>query len=501
MTLTLEQPSSLRCSPRWATSRTPGRRTRGGELARFAAALGKPLMPWQQLVADVALEVDPDTGRLAYRKIALTVPRQSGKTTLLLASMVHRALGFGDRQRIIYTAQTRLKARQKWEDDHLVALEHSPFAALMLPTRKQIGQEAIRWRNGSLHGLEAPSEDAAHGEVLDQGVIDEAFAQVDARVEQGMKPAMLTRPEPQLWVLSTAGKAKASSPYLWGEIEAGRLAVEAGITSGMAYFEWSAPSEADPADLATWYGCMPALGRTITEEAIRADYESWVAKGGLNEFRRGYLNQWVDETPAEWLVIGQAAWQTICDPRSEIVDQPAFAVDMTPDRTWASIGVAGCRADGLRHVEVAEHRRGAAWVVPWLKERVDRADRWSPCAIVIAPSGPAGSLIAEAEAAGLEILKPGVPEIAGAAGAFYDGAGANPLVDEPAWLRHLGQPELDLAVAGAVRRDLGDRWLWARKGVSVDLSPLPAVTLALWGHALRGHLTDDDPTPFALFGS
>jgi len=242
---------------------------------------------------------------------------------------------------------------------------------------------------------------------------------------------------------------------------------------------------------------MPALGWTVTEAAVAAEF----ADMDLAEFRRAYLNQWLDETPAEWLVIGQAAWQAICDPRSEIVDQPAFAVDMTPDRTWASIGVAGCRADGLRHVEVAEHRRGAAWVVPWLKERVDRADRWSPCAIVIAPSGPAGSLIAEAEAAGLEILKPGVPEIAGAAGAFYDGAGANPLVDEPAWLRHLGQPELDLAVAGAVRRDLGDRWLWARKGVSVDLSPLPAVTLALWGHALRGHLTDDDPTPFALFGS
>jgi len=175
VTAILEQPSSLRCSPRWSTPRT-SRKTRGGELARFAAALGKPLMPWQRHVADVALEIDPDTGRLAYRKIALTVPRQSGKTTLLLASMVHRALGFGDRQRIIYTAQTRLKARQKWEDEHLVALEHSPFAALMLPTRKQIGQEAIRWRNGSLHGLEAPSEDAAHGEVLDQGVIDEAFA-------------------------------------------------------------------------------------------------------------------------------------------------------------------------------------------------------------------------------------------------------------------------------------------------------------------------------------
>lgn len=443
-------------------------------------------MPWQRHVADVALEQDPDTGLLVYRRVVLTVPRQSGKTTLLLAKMVHRAQAFGRRQRICYTAQTRLKARQKWEDEHLTILEASPFRPLFM-VRKQIGQEAIRWRNGSIHSLDAPSDDAAHGDTLDEGVIDEAFAQVDDRVEQGMAPAMITRPEPQLDVVSTAGKSKTASPYLWGKVEAGRLAVEAGITSGVAYFEWSAPGDADLADPATWWACMPALGHTVTEDAVRSELQSMK----LDEFRRAYLNQWRDEAPAEWLVIGQAAWQAICDPHSQIVDRPAFAVDMTPDRTWASIGVAGCRADGLRHVELAEHRRGAAWVVPWLRERVDRADRWSPCAIAITPSGPAGSLIAEAEAAGLEILKASVPDVAGASGAFYDATGANPLVEDPASMRHLGQSELDLAVAGAARRDLGDRWLWARKGVSVDISPLVAVTLADWAHATRAHLQDE----------
>jgi hypothetical protein len=451
-------------------------------------------MPWQRHVADVALELDPDTGLLVYRRVVLTVPRQSGKTTELLATMVHRAQAW-KRQRISYTAQTRLKARKKWDEEHVPVLEASEFRPLFRVTR-QIGQEGIRWRNGSIHGLDAPSDEAAHGDTLDLGVIDEAFAQVDARVEQGMAPAMITRPQPQLWVVSTAGKSKMASPYLWGKVEAGRLAVDAGICSGIAYFEWSAPNDAPVDDPATWWGCMPALGHTVTEAAVRAELQDM----DLAEFRRAYLNQWLDETPAEWLVIGRAAWEALADPHSEITDRPAFAVDMTPDRTWASVGVAGCRADGLRHVEVAEHRRGAAWVVPWLKERVDRADRWSPCAIVIAPSGPAGSLIAEAEAAGLEILKPSITDVAAATGAFYDGTGANPLVDEPAWLRHLGQPELDLAVAGAVRRDLGDRWLWSRRGVLVDLSPLPAVTLAAWGHALRGHLTDDAPDPFVLFG-
>ena len=53
-------------------------------------------MPWQQHVADVALEVDPATGLLAYREVVVTIPRQSGKSSLALAIMVHRAIGFGE---------------------------------------------------------------------------------------------------------------------------------------------------------------------------------------------------------------------------------------------------------------------------------------------------------------------------------------------------------------------------------------------------------------------
>lgn len=492
MTLTLDQPSSLGCLPRWTTPRTD-RPTRGGELARFAAALGTPLMPWQRHVADVALEVDPGSGLLVYRRVVLTVPRQSGKTTLLLAKMVHRALGFEVRQRICYTAQTRLKARQKWEDEHLPILEASQFRPLFT-ARKQIGQEAIRWRNGSIHALDAPSDDAAHGDTLDEGVIDEAFAQEDARVEQGMAPAMITRAQPQLDVVSTAGKSKAKSPYLWGKVEAGRLAAEAGLTSGVAYFEWSAPNDAPPGDPATWWACMPALGHTVTEDAVRAEFASME----LAEFRRAYLNQWLDETPAEWLVIGQQAWTGLADPSSQIADRPAFCVATTADRTWSAIGAAGCRSDGLSHVEVIEHRRGTHWVIPRLAEL---AGRWSPCATVIAPSGPAGSLITEAEAAGLEILKQSVREVAHGCASLYDATGANPKVDLPPWLRHLGQPNLNAAVAGAAKRDLGDAWLWSLKSSLVDPSPLIAVTGALWGHAARGHEAEQaTPTPFALTG-
>ena len=118
---------------------------------RVGALLGAPPLPWQRLVMDTALEVDPD-GRPAYREVRVTVPRQQGKTGgLLLPVMVHRALGGVDPrpQRILYTAQDRNHAREKWSEQ-VELLDRSPVRRLYT-VRRSNGSEAIRWRTGSTH--------------------------------------------------------------------------------------------------------------------------------------------------------------------------------------------------------------------------------------------------------------------------------------------------------------------------------------------------------------
>jgi hypothetical protein len=48
-------------------------------------------------------------------------------------------------------------------------------------------------------------------------------------------------------------------------------------------------------------------------------------------------------------------------------------------------------------------------------------------------------------------------------------------------LRHLGSAELLDAVRGAKLRSMGAAHLWSRRNASVDISPLVAATLAVWG--------------------
>jgi len=452
--------------PRYATPRSSDRETLGPAVARVGAILGAVPLPWQRLVMDTALELEAD-GRPAFREVRVTVPRQQGKTGgLLLPVMVHRALGGvdGRPQRILYTAQDRNHAREKWTE-HVELLDRSPLRRLYT-VRRSNGSEAIRWRTGSVHGVTASGEKSGHGFTLDLGVIDEAFAQVDDRLEQAFRPAMVTRPWAQLWVVSTAGTDE--SVFLRERVEDGRARVDAGSRSGVAYFEWSAADDAAVDDPATWAAAMPALGTLIDEATIRADLEAM----DEGEFARAYLNRW---RPGGTPVFSLADWVGCLDPSSTLAFEPAFGVDVAPDRGHASIAVAGGRPDGRVHLELVERRAGTDWIPARIAELVDHHN---PTAVTLDPGGPAGSLVTE-----LTRL-PHVPPLllvtgrqyAQACGALYDDVSTRRIA-------HRGQPALDDAVVAARRRSAGDAWQWARPPAGVDPSPLIAATLARWGWA------------------
>jgi hypothetical protein len=429
---------------------------------RVARALGVDLMPWQRQVLNVALEVDHD-GRLIHRDICFTTPRQSGKSTLLLVLWMTRCLLWPD-QRVVYTAQTGLDARKKWSGDWLPLLEASPFAGL-LTVHRQSGHERVVFGNGSRQSLVATTVRAGHGDSLDLAILDEAFAHQDGRIEQALRPAMMTRPQPQFWTVSTAGTPD-SSPYLLDKVERGREIAGAGVTKGSCYFEWSAPDDADPADPETWRSCMPALGRTVTEAAVQADFESMER----HEFERAFLNRWTTQKADP--VIPIASWEALYDADSRPVSLVALGVDVSVDRSRACIAIAGKRADGLWHVGVVEYHPGNDWLEAELV-RLEREHR--PHAIVADSYAPVDGLQRGLTGFASKRLRlTSASEMAEACGVFYDAV-------TRAEVRHRGPKELVVAIDGAARRTLQDRWAWSRRRSGADISPLVAATLALWG--------------------
>lgn len=523
----------LTCPPRVATLRDPTRRTYGPAVARVASQLGQPMMPHQRYVVDVALEVDPATNALAYRDVTALLPRQSGKTSVILPVRVHRAVAFPaevrrwaphqqGRQRILYAAQRRQDAREKWLDDQLPLLEASPFRTRY---RKRLanGSESLHWRSGAYDGITSNTETAGHGKVLDLGVEDEFFAAVDHRLEQAFSPAMITRWSPQHWRVSTEGTE--ASLYLADKVDKGRAIVESGEPSPVAYFEWSNLEDAYNRP-ETWLSCMPALcpqlagecvcgvddaGRrwwrhTVTLATIRAE----LAKHGPEEFGRAYLNRRRGSVPPPDPNMPTAEqWAAIVDDRAAPGDVIAFGIDMPPARNAAAIVAAWLcdiercpsrrRVDDVdqveqhRHGKIIEYRPGTDWVAA---RAAELAERWDPVAWALDPAGPAGSLLPELDAVG--ITKPsGEPErgqllilnardAAAAAGLVVDGIRQDTV-------RHEDQAALSLAFRSARTRPLGDSFAFARRLATVDISPWVAFTNAVYALESRKHLAAVEP--------
>ncbi|MFI9005095.1 terminase large subunit domain-containing protein [Streptomyces sp. NPDC053541] len=483
----------LTCPPRWGTPRNPDFPSLGPKLWRVMEKLGAPPMPWQKYVSDVALEVDPATGLFVHRHVGLSVPRQQGKTELTLGAQVHRALAW-PRQNIVYAAQTRSMARQRWEDEFWEKISASPLAK-RARIRKANGNEAILWPGKrSRMGITANTEKAGHGPPLDLGFIDEAFAHTDDRLEQAFSPAMLTRLMAQLWWASAGGTE--ASVWLNKKREQGRALIEElwaeGRRTRVAYFEWYAPEDMPRDDPATWRATLPALGYTVTEDTIRAELDGMDAA----EFDRAYLNRTRKATPPADPNMPKAEWAGLADKAARPpADRMALAVDVSQDRKHASIAAALQGPDGRVHLELVDRRAGTDWVVPAL---VRLAALWDPLVVAIGGSGsPAASLIDDLKTAGIT-----VPEdkerphrghlVVVRSGDMSEACGQLADALRQGTVQHLDQPPLTSAVNGARTRRLGDAWVLDRTKSLADVSPLIAATQARWALLTRGPAVLDD---------
>jgi hypothetical protein len=418
----------------------------------MAAELGTPLMAWQQFVADVGLEVDSDTGRLAYKEVIVSVMRQNGKTTLVLAAECARCLLWGGEQRVAYTAQTGKDARTKFKDDHLPLIDRSAVRALVNRPYLSDGNTALLWKNGSRISVLDNTPSAGHGRTLDLAIIDEAFADQDNQREQALLPTMATRVNPQIWNVSTAG-TQASS-YLLRKVEIGRAAVNSGSTEGIAYFEWSIPEDEDVDDPAVWAYRMPAFGVTIFEDYIRHARQTMTD----GDYRRAIGNQWTETDerviPAEW-------WRAVCTHDVRTSD-PLFAIDARADHSSACV----VKADAQGNVELVAVRQGVDWLRTAIPEHVGKSVR-----LVVDGHGPVAHIADDLEREGQMVLRLDSLGVRKACGRFYDA-----VADRKIQIRTDGR--LDQAVAAAARKATADLWAWHRDAPGGDLLMAASIAYA-----------------------
>jgi len=428
-----------------------------------AGLLGLPPMPWQSELYDLSHETD-EAGRLWYRIVVVVVPRQQGKSSATNAVIVRRSV-MGRNMTTAYTAQDRAIAAERLIEQLYERQLRPSCLEPLVEARRANGSERLTFANGSRVILVAPHERAAHGLTLDLAMIDEAWSQRDMSLPQAFSPAMVTRPDAQLWIVSTVGDGTDS---LLAHYQAAGAASLADPDSRLCYVEYSADPADDPDYPATWLACMPAIGHTIDLDTIRAE------RAGLpaDEFERAYLCRRPTAGPADRL-ISEASWAACYEPAATPAPPLAMALEVPYDRSSATIAVCGSGGPDVRVVEVIDRRPETDWVTA---RALELWERHRPTCIVIDTGGPAAPWFRELEALRLPVKSLTAREMAAACGGFYDDVRRGAL-------RHRTDRELDAAVAAVQRRPLSNAWAWDRRASSTDVSPLVAVTLARWGHA------------------
>lgn len=475
----------------------------GRDVIDLAATAGLVLDPWQEYCLLHGMGERED-GKWAAFECAVVVSRQNGKGGIFEARCL-AGLFLLDERLLLYSAHEFKTATEMFLRMKALVDNTDAFRRRVRRIRTSHGDEGIELLSGQRLRFVARSTGSGRGFSGDVNIMDEAFNLPDTAVD-ALMPTMSARPNPQVWYGSSAAD-KSIAPC--EQLARVRRRGIAGDDPSLFYAEWSIDPHTDqcarddegvvtctdhdnPDDPVSWAKANPALGIRISEEHVARERASMGAKGFGRE-RLG-VGDWPVDVESQWEVIPEAKWRALADESSELVGRVAFGVHVSPDRQWAAIGVAGRRADGLTHIEVIDHRPGTKWVT---ERAVQLVQRWDPCAIVVDAGSPAGSLIADFEAEGLEVVKPTAREVTHAFGQVLDAVA--PEQGEPS-LRYMPHPALDAAVAGAVTRKLCDARAWDSRAASVDICPLVAVTGAAWGFATRGHIEEQVPVaPFAFY--
>ena len=444
-------------------------RTFGDLAGDFAADYGLAPDPWQQIVLDDWLA--EKSGRWASLTCGLSVPRQNGKNALIevreLFGMVGRGEKFLHTAHEVKTARKAFKRLQHFfgtkPDDP--GAKFPELNALVDDVRNVNGQEAIFLKNGGSVEIVARSKNSARGFTVDVLVMDEAQEMSEDDLE-ALMPTTSSAPlgNPQ-WIFTGTPPGSNANGEIFTRVRNEALS---GKGVRLCWHEWSAGPDADLDDRDEWRRVNPALinGR-LQFEVIEGERARFSDDG----FGRERLGMWA--SAGANTVIDPESWATVADASSMAIESLALAVDVSPDRTLASVGLSGLRPDGRWHVELDEHRRGMGWIVPWI---VERCARNTIRAVVIDGMSPAASLVDELARAGVKVTTTSAGGMAAACGTFYDA-----VMD--ARLAHTDQPQVNEALSVARKRSMmnGEAWGWNRKNSDSDITPIVAVTLALWG--------------------
>jgi phage terminase large subunit-like protein len=283
-----------------------------------------------------------DEAGMFIRKTNLVLcARQQGKTHLARMMMLAHLYLF-DSKNVIIMSSNRSMALDTFRQVAYAIEGSSELSQSVRQIRFANGTESIEMKNGARLDVVAATRDGSRGRTADLLYIDE----VREISEEGFRAATpTTRARPNAQTLLTSNAGDAFSTVLNDLVERAKSFPP----KTFGYYEYSAPPFAKITDRDAWAMANPALGYTVTEEAL----EEAVATQPIETTKTEMLCQWVSSTASPW---PHMAVEDASDSTLEMGAGPLtiFAFDVAPSRRDGSLVMGQVLADGRIGVQVLE---------------------------------------------------------------------------------------------------------------------------------------------------
>jgi phage terminase large subunit-like protein len=248
-------------------------------------------MPWQQFVLDDALTLD-EFNNFVRSTCGVLVARQNGKTMLMRMRILAGLYIFGEAS-IIAMAQNRQLALETFKQVVDLAESLSWMRKRIKRVSRTNGQEQLevychhypndcntKCARIRKYGIRAATSEGPRGATANLLYVDELR---EIKQEAWTAATPLTRATSgQTWITSNAGDGNST---VLNELRARALLME---SPRIGWFEWSAEPNAELHDVEAWQAANPAMGRTITYEALR----DAAARDTPDAIRTEMLCQW-----------------------------------------------------------------------------------------------------------------------------------------------------------------------------------------------------------------
>jgi hypothetical protein len=429
----------------------------GPQVIAFAAAIGEPLLPHEEIAVMRMLEIHPDTGRLRFRYVLIQAARQNAKTHLSRVITLWRMYMASRPQVILGVAQDLSQSAYAWELA-LRTAENCPYLApaIVLKSRAS-GQYRFRLASGAEYTIRSANARAGRGLTCGMVVFDELRTQVEGDGWASVTSTITASPNGQVVALTNAGSDKST---VLNDLYASGIA--GGPDSRILVLSWEAPPGCDRDDIEAWRYANPALGHLFDLDVLRAQYQALSPE----QFRSECLNQRVVALNS---AVDLEAWAACADAGGSLdAHRSRVVVCFDSFAEFSVLAVAAGLPDGTVRVELVRSWESVASARTELGPLLDRI---KPRKTAWFPSAAAGfAPILRGRPGSTEITGPAIAE---ACMGLADLTASRQLV-------HGDDPLLNKHVAGAEKGPAGDGWRFVRRGSHGSIVACYAAAGAAW---------------------